>query len=115
VHLELVDFTAKTNKDHTVSCKLTYKLNGKKVKSEGVGNGPIDACKHALEKGYPHTFIIKDYSQHTSDEKSSAEAIAYIQVQREDLETFYGVGADTNISLASVKAIFSALNRAYTV
>ncbi len=112
-HLELVDFTAKTNKDHTVSCKLTYKLNGKKVKSEGVGNGPIDACKHALEKEYPHTFIIKDYAQHTSDEKSSAEAIAYIQVQREDLETFYGVGADTNISLASVKAIFSALNRAY--
>ena len=115
VHLELIDFTAKTNKDHTVSCKLTYKLNGKKMKSDGIGNGPIDACKHALEKEYPQTFIIKDYTQHTSAEKSSAEAIAYIQIQREDLETFYGVGADTNISLASVKAIFSALNRAYVV
>jgi 2-isopropylmalate synthase len=114
VHLELIDFTAKTNKDHTVSCKLTYKLNGKKVKSEGSGNGPIDACKHALEKEYPHDFAIMDYTQHTSGEKSSAEAIAYIQVQTEEKETFYGVGADTNISLASVKAIFSALNRAYT-
>jgi 2-isopropylmalate synthase len=114
VHLELIDFTAKTNKDHTVSCKLTYKLNGKKVKSEGSGNGPIDACKHALEKEYPHDFAIMDYTQHTSGEKSSAEAIAYIQVQTEGKETFYGVGADTNISLASVKAIFSALNRAYT-
>jgi len=113
-HLELIDFTAKTNKDHTVSCKLTYKLNGKKVKSEGSGNGPIDACKHALEKEYPHEFAIMDYTQHTSGEKSSAEAIAYIQVQTEQNETFYGVGADTNISLASVKAIFSALNRAYT-
>mgnify|MGYP000633727545 FL=1 len=114
IHLELIDFTAKTNKDHTVSCKLTYRLNGKKVKSEGSGNGPIDACKHALEKEYPHDFAIMDYTQHTSGEKSSAEAIAYIQVQTEDKETFYGVGADTNISLASVKAIFSALNRAYT-
>jgi len=114
VHLELIDFTAKTNKDHTVSCKLTYKLNGKKVKSEGSGNGPIDACKHALEKEYPYDFTIMDYTQHTSGEKSSAEAIAYIQVQTEEKETFYGVGADTNISLASVKAIFSALNRAYT-
>ncbi len=114
VHLELIDFTAKTNKDHTVSCKLTYKLNGKKVKSEGSGNGPIDACKHALEKEYPHTFTITDYTQHTSGEKSSAEAIAYIQVKTDELESFYGVGADTNISLASVKAIFSALNRAYT-
>jgi 2-isopropylmalate synthase len=113
-HLELVDFTAKTNKDHTVSCKLTYKIDGKKVKSEGTGNGPIDACKHALEKEYPNAFTLTDYTQHTHGEKSSAESISYIQVQTQQHETFYGVGADTNISLASVKAIFSALNRAYT-
>ncbi len=113
-HLELLDFTAKTNKDHSVSCELTYRLNGKKVVSEGSGNGPIDACKHALEREYPHTFTLTDYTQHTSGEKSSAEAIAYIQVQTEALDTFYGVGADTNISIASVKAIFSALNRAFT-
>jgi len=112
-HLELVDFTAKTNKDHTVSCELSYKINGKEVKSEGSGNGPIDACKHALEKEYPNSFTLTDYTQHTYGEKSSAEAIAYIQVETKDLDTFYGVGADTNISIASVKAIFSALNRAF--
>lgn len=113
-HIELIDFTANTNKDHSVSCELSYKLNGKEIRSSGSGNGPIDACKHALVKEYPHEFTITDYTQHTSGEKSSAEAIAYIQVQTESLETFYGVGADTNISLASVKAIFSALNRTFT-
>ncbi|MFC2074552.1 2-isopropylmalate synthase, partial [Campylobacterota bacterium] len=113
-HLELIDFTAQTNKDHTVSCELTYRINGKEVISVGSGNGPIDACEHALEKEYPNAFTLTDFTQHTYGEKSSAEAIAYIQVQTEALDTFYGVGADTNISIASVKAIFSALNRAFS-
>ena len=114
VHVELVNFTAQTNKDHTVSCELTYALDGKEIVSVGSGNGPIDACKNALEKEYTHAFTIMDFTQHTIGEKSSAEAIAYIQVQTEGMDTFYGVGADTNISLASLKAIFSALNRAFT-
>jgi len=113
-HIVLVDFTAQTNKDHTVTCELTYTLNGKEVSSIGSGNGPIDACKHALEREYPHAFTLTDYAQHTHGEKSSAESIAYIQVQTETNNTCYGVGADTNISIASVKAIFSALNRAFT-
>jgi len=113
-HIELVDFSAQTNKDKTVTCELTCKLNGKDIISDGNGNGPIDACKHALEKVYPHTFTLTDYTQHTHGEKSSAESISYIQVQTQNHETFYGVGADTNISIASVKAIFSALNRAFT-
>lgn len=111
-HLELIDFTASTNKDHTVTCELTYKLDGKEIVSNGKGNGPIDACKDALSKEYPREFSITDYTQHAHGEKSSAESISYIQIQTEDMQTFYGVGLDTNISLASVKAIFSALNRA---
>ena len=109
--LVLLDFTASTNKDHTVSCELTYTLDEKKIISIGEGNGPIDACKKALSKEYPHDFTITDYTQHAHGEKSSAESISYIQIETENLETFYGVGADTNISVASVKAIFCALNR----
>ncbi len=112
-HIELIDFSAHTNKDKTVSCELTYVLNGKEITSEGLGNGPIDACKHALEKQYPHSFTLTDYTQHTHGEKSSAESVSYIQVQTQGHEVFYGVGLDTNISIASVKAIFSALNRAF--
>lgn len=111
-HLELIDFTAKTNKNHSVSCELTYRLDGKEIVSNGNGNGPIDACKNALMKEYPNEFTIINYTQHARGEKSSAESIAYIQIQTKDLNTFFGVGADTNISLASVKAIFCALNRA---
>jgi len=110
--LKLVNFTASTNKDQSVSCELTYTLNGKEVVAQGNGNGPIDAAKKALEQSCLTEFTIMDYSQHTHGEKSSAESISYIQIQTKDLDTFYGVGQDTNISLASVKAIFCALNRA---
>lgn len=112
-HLSLVNFTAQTNKDNTVSCELEYLLNGNTIKSKGCGNGPIDACKNAITKEYPHCFTLTDYSQHTHGIKSSADSISYIQIKTKDLIYFYGVGADTNISLASVKAIFSALNRAF--
>jgi 2-isopropylmalate synthase len=40
-----------------------------------------------------------------------AAAIAYIQIKREDGSTKWGAGVDTNIELASVKAVLSALNR----
>ena len=113
-HIELIDFSAQTNKDKSVSCELNYRLNGKVIVSKGNGNGPIDACKHAIEQEYPHAFTLTDYTQHTHGEKSSAESISYIQVQTQGHDTYYGVGADTNISIASVKAIFSALNRAFS-
>jgi len=111
-NLKLVNFTASTNKDSSVSCELTYTLNDQETVATGQGNGPIDACKKALEKACLTEFIITDYSQHTHGEKSSAESVSYIQIQTQTNETFYGVGVDTNISLASVKAIFCALNRA---
>lgn len=114
-HLELVDFgvNSETAKDHLVNCELAYKLNGEEIRAEGHGNGPIDACKDALKKRYSNKFTLTDYTQHACGEKSSAKAVAYIQIQTEDLDTSYGVGADTDISYAPIKALFSALNRAF--
>jgi len=40
-----------------------------------------------------------------------AVAIAYIQIKLPDGKTRWGAGVDTNIELASVRAVLSALNR----
>jgi 2-isopropylmalate synthase len=114
-HLELVDFAlnSKTTKDNTVSCTLNYKLNGELISDDGEGNGPIDACKSALMKRYPNHFTIASYAEHSCGEKSSAKAIAYMHIENSELESFFGVGADTDIAYASIKALFSALNRAF--
>jgi len=41
----------------------------------------------------------------------AAAAIAYIQIKSADGQSRWGAGVDTNIELASVRAVLSALNR----
>jgi 2-isopropylmalate synthase len=114
--LEFVDFDVVSEKSESskIRAKLTYRYQGKEIVSEGHGNGPIDACKNALMHEYPNAFIVRSYSEHSCGEQSSANAIAYMQVERcEDMESCFGVGSDTDIAVASIKALFSALNRMF--
>lgn len=74
----------------------------------GRGNGPIDAAKSAIEK-LVGNFSLVDYQEHTLSKKSSAEAISFIGIVRGGV-TQYGAGIDSNITLASVKSLVSALN-----
>jgi len=57
-------------------------------------------------------FEISHYAEHALSSGEEAAAIAYIQIKRDDGRTRWGAGVDTNIELASVKAVLSALNRA---
>ena len=111
-HISFIDLTLSSNKKTTI-CELTYKYNGTKILAQGEGNGPIDACKNALMKDYKNEFIIISYSEHSCGDKSSAKAVAYIEIQNQDTLSCFGVGADNDIATASVKAMFSVLNRAY--
>jgi len=111
-HLEFISREAQTKAD-AVWSKITYKYNGQLIEAEAEGNGPIDACRKALLKDYPNKFVLNSYSEHSCGEKSSAEAVAYIEIEREDGASFFGVGRDSDITLASIKALFSAINRAF--
>ena len=111
-HVTLVDFTHASNAK-TSTCQLTYNYKGERIVATGEGNGPIDACKKALMKNYGTDFILTSYSEHSCGDKSSAKAIAYIEIQNKDVLSCFGVGADNDIATASIKALFSALNRAF--
>ncbi len=111
-HISLIDFTHSSNAK-TSTCQLTYIHDGKKIVAQGEGNGPIDACKKALLKEYKHEFSLSSYSEHSCGDKSSAKAVAYIEIQTKDILSCFGVGADNDIATASVKALFCALNRAF--
>ncbi len=111
-HIEFIDFSS-TTKNKIANCTLTYKYNGKEIVSEGTGNGPIDACKDALMKEYKNEFAIKSYSEHSCGDKSSAKAIAYIEIKTKDKFSCFGVGRNSDITIASIKALFCALNRVY--
>ncbi|OIO16201.1 MAG: 2-isopropylmalate synthase [Helicobacteraceae bacterium CG1_02_36_14] len=111
-HLTLIDYTITSSK-RVASCILTYSYNGKEIVAIGEGNGPIDACKNALMKDYDKTFTINSYSEHSRGDKSSAEAVAYIEIQSPEILSCFGIGRDNDIATASIKALFSALNRAF--
>ncbi len=111
-HISFIDFTLSSD-NGTSNCTLTYNYNGKEIQSEGSGNGPIDACKNALMKDYKNDFSIKSYSEHSCGDKSTAKAVAYIEIQTKETLSCFGVGADNDITIASIKAMFCALNRAF--
>ncbi len=111
-HIVLKSFTHTSNGGKT-QCELSYEYNGKAITQNGEGNGPIDACKNALMKDYKNEFVVKSYSEHSCGDKSSAKAVAYIEIESKDILSCFGVGADNDIALASVKAMFSAVNRAF--
>jgi len=111
-HISFEDFTLSSDNGRS-SCKLIYTYNGVKIEAEGTGNGPIDACKNALQKEYKNEFSIKSYSEHSCGDKSSAKAVAYIEIQTKETLSSFGVGADNDITIASIKAMFCALNRTF--
>lgn len=112
-HTSLVSFKLSSD-TKTSKCTLTYKYNGEEITADGEGNGPIDACKKALMKNYPHKFSINSYSEHSCGEQSSATAVAYIELQTDETLSCFGVGKDSDIATASIKAMFCAINRAFS-
>ncbi len=106
--MEDVDDTSSGDTKATID----FKYKGKDHHIEIAGNGPIDAVKKALHQVSGVNFKINDYSEHSLEEGSNAKAAAYICVTDIDTDkTTYGVGVSTNITRASVRALFSALNR----
>ena len=95
-----------------VTVRFLYK--GVEKEFTSVGNGPIDSLKKALIKSELINTSILDYAEHSMGEGSEAKAAAYVNMKRIDNgEETLGVGVDSNITTASMKAVFSAINRLY--
>jgi 2-isopropylmalate synthase len=101
-----------TERDSKVKCEARVVLDGKPLKLSGSGNGPIDAFVRALETTELPKFGVVSYSEHSLGAGAEAKAVSYIQIKLERGAAFFGAGVDTNIEVASIKAIVSALNRA---
>jgi 2-isopropylmalate synthase len=101
-----------TERDSKVRCEARVRVSGKVHDLSGAGNGPIDAFVRALAGAGLPAFDVASYSEHSLGTGAEAKAVSYIQIKLERGSAFYGAGIDTNIELASIKAIVSALNRA---
>lgn len=76
------------------------------------GSGPIDAVQKALQREYGLRLKVLDYTQHSLQSGSDAQAAGYVLMLDETTgKTTYGVGISSNITRASIRAVFSAVNR----
>jgi len=99
--------------DGVFKCRCSLVKNGKEVAVNGIGNGPIAAFANALitDAGAP-AFEVVTYREQSLSSGTGASALAFIQIKTAAGKTVWGAGTDTNIELASIKAVLSAVNRA---
>ena len=115
--LELIDYTvthAPRERHHiTVSAQVLYR--GVEQQIEGQGNGPIAAFVDAMRTAGWKDFHLLDYSQKAVTKGSAAEAVSFVQIERDsDGERFWGASLDANVEFGSLLAVVSAFNRAQT-
>ena len=67
-----------------------------------------------LEEELGINIKVLDYSEHALTSGSGAQAASYIHMMDQDRKRVtYGVGISSNITRASLRGIFSAVNRLY--
>ncbi|MGN0304904.1 MAG: alpha-isopropylmalate synthase regulatory domain-containing protein, partial [Lachnospiraceae bacterium] len=114
LHFRRLHITDLSEEEKTFDTKVRvlYTDHGEEKIVEAVGNGPIDAVKRGLQETLELDVKILDYEEHALQSGSNSQAAAYIHLLDSNTgRVTYGVGVSSNITRASVRAIFSALNR----
>ena len=86
-------------------------FDGVEIDLTGAGNGPVDAFVHALREGAGFDIHVQNYHEHGVGSGEDATAVAYVQLRIGSERAVYGVGFDSNIVTATLRAVVSAVNR----
>ena len=88
---------------------------GSVVEIVGYGNGPVSAFVDAVNQlGYQVKVL--DYTEHALSSGGDAQAAAYVETEitvQGLTQLWWGVGVDSSIVTASLKAVCSAIDRAH--
>jgi len=111
--LELVDYETHPQAKGEASRRLTATIRDKGVERriEGEGNGPLDAFIHALDVGLGRKVKVRDYHEHAIGSGSEALAACYVEIAGPKGASLHGAATDSSITMASLRAVVSALNR----
>ncbi len=110
--LRVDDLSGSTQSQFDTAVKVIYTDHGVEKEFEAVGNGPIDAVQRGLAQALDISIKVLDYEEHALQSGANSQAAAYIHLLDSNTgRVTYGVGVSSNITRASVRAIFSAVNR----
>ena len=87
-------------------------IDGEERSISGRGNGLISGVIAAIAESTGPTLDVVDYNEHAIGHGADAQAAAYVECRTAEGKTVFGVGMDTDIATASVRAVLSAANRA---
>jgi len=93
--------------------RLKVDIDGRPHTLTGEGNGPINAAVHALQSA-GLGIQVRSYEERSMTpigEDGNARACAFMEIAGKDGGDRYGVGVDSNIVTASIKALISGINR----
>ncbi|WP_142849409.1 2-isopropylmalate synthase [Telmatospirillum sp. J64-1] len=85
-------------------------VDGEEHAVSGRGNGLISAVLGALRDNCGLDLDVLDYHEHAIGRGADAQAAAYVECRAADGRVVFGVGIDSDVATASVKAILSAAN-----
>ncbi len=110
--LRVDDLHGEEETEFDTRVNVTYTDHGVEKSFEAVGNGPIDAVRRGISIARNINIKVLDYEEHALQSGSNSQAAAYIHLLDGNTgNVTYGVGVSSNITRASVRAIFSAINR----
>ncbi len=109
---QVVHATISPIADGQVKLSTSVYVDGRGLKVEGQGAGPIEAFVEGVNRQLASKVRVLDYHEHAIGSGADAKAVAYLELRIGDGLTLFGVGIDANIVSASLKAITSGLHRA---
>jgi 2-isopropylmalate synthase len=100
------------DKDPTfIHGEVRISMDGVEKTAIADGNGPISAFVHAVRGLVGIDFSVADYHEQAVGKGADAQALAYVPLKLEGKGIVFGVGSDSNIDQAAVRAIIAGLNR----
>ena len=93
-----------------ITATVTLDLNGQRKVITSVGNGRLDAVANAIQSATGMDFHLETYSEHSLDGGSTSRAASYVGLMWGDNTVTWGAGTDTDIIVAGIKALVSAIN-----
>jgi len=106
---QLISLEATTRSGEKPKAHLVLSVDGEQHTTEAIGDGPVDAAFKAIEHVANSESELKIYSVNAVTEGTDSLGTVTVRIEKNG-EIVNGLGADTDIVFASVKAYLNALN-----
>jgi 2-isopropylmalate synthase len=89
---------------------IALEINKEKFEAVETGNGPVDAAIKAIDKIVKKKVVLEEFLIQAITKGSDDIGKVHIQISYKG-SLFYGIGVDTDIVLATVRAYINAINK----